>query len=693
MEEACRHGNAALLQELLKCAANVRTVDLLDEPNTAGKTPLCMAIAIGNIDCVAILISAGASVNASAAVAVEPRGIPLPCSPLQVACGGGHHKIVVRLLKANADMEFGTDAPLGPPLLAACGSGQLACAVQLVKARATLEATESDCGATPLYVACQEGYHDCVTLMLRAGAQHSAKSDGRHPLYAAASQEAINGRDRPRDHQRCVELLLASHVDPNHGGTEHSALYKAITVGNLSIVRVLLEARASVNIHDTTTGGTPAVLTVSMQSSQSVAILKELISSGADVNQAAINGTKVMRAGDLPLALACVQQDRECVRLLLAAAADLHARPTPLHNSPLILAQMSGNASIVQLCTCAGLAEEEFEESTLAAALQKLSTGAFYCWGCDKVEVNERFRVCGLCVDEALAVPCRFCSRACQAVHWKRHKMWHREQEANRGNIELTRGMQLREHQRVLRDFEASDRPVVRLVAEATRCRDRGDYAQATKKLRKAIRLAPNCNVVYYDLARTLKASGSFTDAAQMFVEASRKAPVNSVQWGRAVMAAFFLLMRPECANAPKPTWWTKVTLQETAHGILKHEIAESSTTDGNYVKKSLEMLSRVHAGSWGTADSANLNWTATQSELRMACTCALAAREFAQDAEEEAVYLLNAVALGGTDVGDVLADDVKQLVRRARGEANDYGCTILYSWAVPDRRATRVTG
>jgi hypothetical protein len=51
------------------------------------------------------------------------------------------------------------------------------------------------------------------------------------------------------------------------------------------------------------------------------------------------------------------------------------------------------------------------------------------CWGCGaKPPEGQRFQECSKC-HQLQIVPAKFCSQACLAKNWPRHKAWHKEQK------------------------------------------------------------------------------------------------------------------------------------------------------------------------------------------------------------------------------------------------------------------------
>ncbi|KAJ8600625.1 hypothetical protein CTAYLR_008984 [Chrysophaeum taylorii] len=151
-------------------------------------------------------------------------------TPLAMAAKNGHVDCVRLLLSHGAEVDAATSDTGATPLLAACHTGKFDCAQLLVSAGADVERRTTDDGSTPLLVAAQNGRTDCVRLLLEMGAfANSPRNDGATPLLMAAK----NG------HLPCVKLLLpVSDVDQP---SSKPPLVLASQHGHLETARLLLD--------------------------------------------------------------------------------------------------------------------------------------------------------------------------------------------------------------------------------------------------------------------------------------------------------------------------------------------------------------------------------------------------------------------------------------------------------------------
>ena len=179
-------GDTARLRALLRDGADVNG----GQPDglSCGETPLMIAAEMGNLQCVDILIKAGADVNSKA------QG---GHTALNVAVWRNNVESVNKLLCAGADVN----------------------SVNLY-------------GRTALFHAARHGYHDCVKSLIEAGADvNIVDHSGETPLIATANGciQSISSTDRIT----CIQLILraGAHVNiknnnndsDDHHNEQHNA--------------------------------------------------------------------------------------------------------------------------------------------------------------------------------------------------------------------------------------------------------------------------------------------------------------------------------------------------------------------------------------------------------------------------------------------------------------------------------------
>jgi ankyrin len=240
------------------------------------------------------------------------------------------------------------------PLIEAIKSHNTAAVRALLKSHADVNGAQGD-GATALHWAVQYGDLETVDLLLHAGSRVNIANDlGVTPLYLACTN-----RDA-----RMVQRLLNAEADPNtklfNGET---ALMNCARTGNADSVKALIAAGARVNVKEPEHNQTALMWAAAERHPEA---LKVLLEAGADmrarsrtysqivtseVTQRAgreeLNYT-VLRGGSTPLLFAARSGDVECVRLLVAAGADVNDQ-LPNGMTALILAAHSGNGEAAGL--------------------------------------------------------------------------------------------------------------------------------------------------------------------------------------------------------------------------------------------------------------------------------------------------------------------------------------------------------
>jgi ankyrin repeat protein len=234
------------------------------------------------------------------------------------------------------------------PLIEAIKSHNTAAIRVLLKSHVDVNTAQGD-GAIALHWAVQYDDLETVDLLLHAGSRVNATNDlGVTPLYLACT----NGD------AMLVEKLLRAEADPNskllNGET---VLMNCARSGNADAVRALIAAGARVNVKEPEHDQTALMWAAAERHPEAV---KLLLAAGADIRARSRTYSQIvtsevtqragreelnytlLRGGSTPLLFASRSGDVECVRLLIAAGADVNDQ-LPNGMTALVLAAHSGN--------------------------------------------------------------------------------------------------------------------------------------------------------------------------------------------------------------------------------------------------------------------------------------------------------------------------------------------------------------
>ena len=253
-------------------------------------------------------------------------------SLLYIACAHGHTAVVHLLLDAGADPELRVvcQGATETAVYVASQRGHFTALDVLLTHGADPNRSRGDDDTSPLYTACLHGHIACVNLLLASGADAGTLArDGTSALHAAYTGGSL----------QCVEALLSTGIDlircdpmPHarprwcrgdfdvaSAGSSPS-LHDAVKCGGARCLRELLvagamAANADIPVPKNDDDDLPLHLAVIYDEAECVQIL---LQHGADPNQH--HGCD----GVVPLGLACLHDHVECAELLLAANADPH---------------------------------------------------------------------------------------------------------------------------------------------------------------------------------------------------------------------------------------------------------------------------------------------------------------------------------------------------------------------------------
>ena len=284
---AASNGHQKCMEVLLNAGADVNAIE--HQYNTV----LAVASAKGNPECVKLLLKAGADVNGS--------GEWLDYRALMAASGSGQAECMRLLINAGADVNHVNKCGLNA-LIIACESGQVDCVDALLKAGAQTQIPKSDCEMcsrySGLYYAAEYGYPEILEMLLEAGADVNDRDSFETPVILAAFNSSLQGSS----HIECLMSLIKAGADVNLKGRGFLYGETALIAGSYDELKVNMLLQAGADVNATGVEGSTALMHSASNGSHSCVQL--LLEAGADVNAKDDGGhTALMYAatGDLIL--------------------------------------------------------------------------------------------------------------------------------------------------------------------------------------------------------------------------------------------------------------------------------------------------------------------------------------------------------------------------------------------------------
>lgn len=226
LHKAVSAGNATAVKHQLRVVeADVNATDL------TGHTPLHRAMDADQPEIFAILIDAGADVNAA-----DIWGQSLT----DYAIANGHVESAIAIINKRAadgeDVNAESNGRL--PLHSAVAEGQAEIALAIVRTGANIDTQDED-GNTPLHIAALEGQAGAARALLGAGAYPESKNkEGETPLHVAA----IEGQT-----EAAVAIAKGGANINAKGKNDTTPLHFAAVEGHTETAVALIEAGANVN--------------------------------------------------------------------------------------------------------------------------------------------------------------------------------------------------------------------------------------------------------------------------------------------------------------------------------------------------------------------------------------------------------------------------------------------------------------
>lgn len=248
--------------------------------------------------------------------------------------------ILFMFLLAAAEMA-------GQDIHAAARNGDLAAVKSaLEKDPDQISALNSN-GSTPLIVAASVGHSQVLDYLLNKGADIQAVNKmGMGALHYAVNGEFLD----------VVKLLIEKGADVNVQSMMGSPLHRAVFVGNMEIIGLLLAAGADIDAVMATNGWTPLHIAALSGWYEPA---KVLVENGSDLNI-------VDKRGATPLFYAVLTGNREAAKvavLLLNHGAEFN-KPMSDGSTPLLIAVQKGKEDAVNLFLEKGADTSSKDEST-----------------------------------------------------------------------------------------------------------------------------------------------------------------------------------------------------------------------------------------------------------------------------------------------------------------------------------------
>ena len=312
-------GDADKLNLLIRHGAHV------DGWGSFASDPLCLAALHGHKACVQALLDAGSTI-----VIGRQYGF----NALNHAAQEGHTEILQRLLDQGVSANARSSPTGGTPLFAAALNEQFACMQILLDGGANINQPCRD-GHTILYCCAREGQLASLQWLLAHGVKKQGwKSYKEDPLCIAAR----NG------HIDCVRELIRAGA-PIISAREYgfSALHLAALEGHFEIVKYLLDIGVCVNAESSSSG---CIALFGAAVSGQLSCMRILLQAGARVNH-------TDNKGRTALFHASHEGDARAVALLLEHGAKVNGWSS-CDNDPLCFAALHGHKACTEKLLCAG---------------------------------------------------------------------------------------------------------------------------------------------------------------------------------------------------------------------------------------------------------------------------------------------------------------------------------------------------
>lgn len=309
--DAVQRSDRAAVRTLLQQKADVNATQV------DGMTALHWAARQNDLETVQMLMKAGAKVDTATRYGV---------TPIYLASLNGSAAMIDAFLRAGIDPN--TANPGGETaLMTAARTGSLDAVRLLIDRGAAVNAKEKERGQTALMWAVLENHPDVARFLIEKGADINAQTNVVIPDGITAEPTAASGNIGANG-----PGFYRSRAVPTPSGAM-SALLFAAREGNLPMTRLLLEAKADINL-PSANGSSPLVVAIT---NNHIQLGMELLGKGANPNladrfwkrtplYAAIEMRNLDFTRESPPPLADAADPMDLIKALLAKGADPNAR-------------------------------------------------------------------------------------------------------------------------------------------------------------------------------------------------------------------------------------------------------------------------------------------------------------------------------------------------------------------------------
>lgn len=318
LTEASRHGSLEVVRLLLCNGAKV-------EVATAGNgwTPLCQAVRDNRVEVIRVLLDHGANKHAR---------LKSGCDAVAEACFRGHHEVARILMEHGARLES-LNHYRRTPLLEASRRNDGAWTQWLLRRGAKNNVRDAD-GRSPVWHAANGGHYRSLAALLGYNSPtETLSNDSWLPLGSAASS----------GHLVCVRLLLNARADMDvhqAHGSGYTALCEACHHGHVDVVKLFIERGANMEIGSKS--GFSALSVAAVQGQD--AVVRVLAEAGADLDKPGFTNMD-SELSVTPLMRAITAGHTSTALLLIELGADVAMRCAD-GKTALIYAAEKSNASV-----------------------------------------------------------------------------------------------------------------------------------------------------------------------------------------------------------------------------------------------------------------------------------------------------------------------------------------------------------